>query len=411
MLRKVTRTLSGAAAALVLAAAVWATAPASFARQAQPAPTPTPAPAPAPRPAATPAEQVRAVQPPRNPLPPEGQSAGVTRFSFIVYGDTRGRRDGVEVQYEHSLVMDSMLAAVKRLETTPYPARFVLQSGDAVVDGRDAAQWNKSFVGLINRLTVEGGLPYFLALGNHDVTAASSLASPERQKGLQNYLAAVGQLIPPDGAERRLAGYPAYAFGYGNTFVLALDSNIAADDTQFGWARAQLEGLDRRRYTNVVVFFHHPPFSSGPHGGARVSPVAALLRERWMPLFRAHHVKAVFAGHEHLFEHWVERYTDAAGARRRLDMVVTGGGGAPIYAHSGEPDVSAYVRANEAAKVELEHLVRPGPSRGDNPYHYVVVRVDGERLTMEVFGVDWGAGYRPYRSNRVTLEDESAPRP
>lgn len=411
-----TRLTSGAAA-LACLAAVWAAPGTAVARQAPPAPPqatgPAAAPSPqtAPTPQATPAEAVRAVSPPRNPLPPEEKSAGVTRFSFIVYGDTRGRRDGVEVQYEHSLIVDSMLAAIKRLEGTPYPVRFVLQSGDAVVDGRDPAQWNRSFVGLINRLTTEGGLPYFLAPGNHDVTAAASLASPERRKGLQNYLAAVGHLIPPDGAARRLAGYPTYAFGYGNTFVLALDSNIADDEGQFGWARAQLEGLDRKRFTNVVAFFHHPPFSSGPHGGARVGAQAALVRSRWMPLFRAHAVRALFAGHEHLFEHWVERYADAAGRPRRLDMVITGGGGAPIYSHSGEPDVSAYEKANEASKVRLEHLVRPGPARGDNPYHYVVVRVDGENLRMEVFGVDWGSGFRPYRSNRVALEDEAAPRP
>ena len=135
------------------------------------------------------------------------------------------------------------------------------------------------------------------------------------------------------------------------------------------------------------------------------------MRSRWMPLFREHRVKAFFAGHEHLFEHWVERYTDAAGQRRRLDMVITGGGGAPIYSHSGEPDVSAYEKTHEAARVRLEHLVRPGPDRGDNPYHYVIVQVDGEKLRMEVIGVDWGTGFRPYRSNAVALEDPPAPQP
>src|SRR5262252_7434542 len=96
---------------------------------------------------------VRAIAPARNPLPPEEMSAGVTKFSFLVYGDTRGRRDGVELQYEHSLVIDAMLATIKRRSTTDFPVRFVLQSGDAVVNGRDATQWNKSYIDLINRLT------------------------------------------------------------------------------------------------------------------------------------------------------------------------------------------------------------------------------------------------------------------
>src|SRR5450631_814398 len=80
-------------------------------------------------------ERVRAIKPPATPLPPEQESRGVTKFSFIVYGDTRGRRDGVDVQYEHSLIIDSMLARMKELTATPYPVRFVVQSGDAVVNG------------------------------------------------------------------------------------------------------------------------------------------------------------------------------------------------------------------------------------------------------------------------------------
>src|SRR5215471_11947128 len=104
-----------------------------------------------------PAPVVKAIMPPKRPLPPEEMSAGVSKFSFIVYGDTRGRRDGVELQYEHSLVADSVIAMIKRLEMTDYPVRFVMQTGDAVVDGGNARQWNTSFVDVINRLTTEGG--------------------------------------------------------------------------------------------------------------------------------------------------------------------------------------------------------------------------------------------------------------
>src|ERR1041384_4861127 len=128
---------------------------------------------------------------PLQPLPDEEASAGVEKFSFIVYGDTRGRRDGKEVQYEHSLVIDSMLETIRKLKATPFPVKFVLQSGDAVVNGQDPRQWGVSFIGLINRLTREAGLPYFLAPGNHDVTAAQTINAPGRGPGLSNYLAAV----------------------------------------------------------------------------------------------------------------------------------------------------------------------------------------------------------------------------
>ncbi len=351
------------------------------------------------------ADTVRAISPPATPIPPEGASANVTRFSFIVYGDTRGRRDGVDPQYEHSLIVDGMVRTIASMRSGPDPVRFVLQSGDAVVNGRDAAQWNVSFVGLVNRITTEGGVPYFLAPGNHDVTSAADLAAPGRVVGLRNYLSAMEKLIPPNGATRRLSGYPTYAFGYGNTFVLAIDSNIGDDSTQFAWASAQLAGLDRRRYTHIVAFFHHPVYSSGPHGGAIIEPQTAIMRRRWMPLFRQHGVDLVFTGHEHLFEHWVERWKDASGRTRRLDHVVSGGGGAPLYAYQGEPDLREYLASGARDSVRVQHLVKPGMAPGDNAYHYVVVHVDGARVWQEVVGVDWGRAYAPYRSTRAVLGD------
>jgi len=343
-------------------------------------------------------DRVKAIAAPALPLPAEVDSKGVTRFSFIAYGDTRGRRDGLAIQYEHSLVVDSMLAQIKKLQGTEYPVRYVLQSGDAVQNGRETKQWNVSFVPLINRLTTEGGVPYFLVPGNHEATT-----NPE---GLRNYLDAVSALIPPDGSPRRLSGGTTYSFGYGNTFVIALDANIAGDEKQYQWIKGQLGGLDRTRYANVIVFCHQAPFSSGPHGGARVEDQTAELRKRYMPLFNAHHVRAVLSGHEHLFEHWVERYTDASGTHR-MDLIVSGGGGAPIYPYTGEPDLRDYLKVNEASRVTLEHLVRPGNQDSPTPYHYVVVRVDGETMDMEVIAVDWGRGFAPYRSNRTELRDSA----
>jgi Calcineurin-like phosphoesterase len=349
-------------------------------------------------------ERTRAIGPPTTPLPPEADSRNVTRFSFLVYGDTRGRKDGVALQYEHSLVVDSMIAEIKRLRDTQYPVRFVLQSGDAVVNGADARQWNTSFVPLINRLTADGGVPYFAVAGNHDATAALTANAPERQPALRNYLDAFSALIPANGSPRRLSGYPTYAVGFGNTFLLALDSNIAGDDQQYQWVKDQLEGLDRSRYVNVIAFCHHPPFSSGPHGGSNLEPQAAALRSRYMPLFHTHHVRAVFSGHDHLFEHWVERYADGTGLHR-MDLVVTGGGGAPLYTYQGEPNLADYLRANESNKITLEHLVKPGIEPGSTPYHFLIVRVDNERFDMEVRGVDWGSNFRPYRTSAVELRD------
>src|SRR5262245_12001406 len=349
-------------------------------------------------------EPVRAIKAPRPPLPSEKDSAGVNRFSFIVYGDTRGRRDGFQLQYEHSLIINSAIASIKRLEKTPFPVRFVIQTGDGVANGAIGRQWNASYVDLINRLTQEGAVPYYLAPGNHDVTSAATHGDPRRQPGLKNFFSANSELIPPEGSTRRLSGYPVFSFGYGHTFFIAFDSNIAGDEKQFEWIRTQLEGLDRARYRHVIVYSHHPAFSSGPHGGPKVETPTGIIRQKYMPLFRKHHVRIFFAGHEHLFEHWVERYEDETG-KQRLDHVITGGGGAPLYTYSGDPETRQYINDNSYQKVTLDRIVKPAYEPGDGAYHYVLVKVDGDRISLEVIGVDWGRNYQPYRSNKADLSD------
>lgn len=353
------------------------------------------------------ADSIVASLPPRTPLPSEAATAGVTKFSFITYGDTRGRHDGFELQAEHTLVIESMLATIKRAATTPDPIRFVVQSGDAVQDGSIAKQLTVSYIPLINRLTQDGDVPYFLSVGNHDVGSAKDQTNPRRLLGLNNYFATNARLIPPEGSPRRLNGYPTFAFGYGNTFFVAFDSDIPEDSVQFAWVKSQLQHLDRKRYVHVAMFFHHPPFSSGPHGGATIEYQAATIRTKWMPLFRQHHVRLLLAGHEHLFEHWVERYRDATG-QYRMDEIVSGGGGAPLYAYTGEPDLRDYVRAGAAEGVAMQHLARPSSDAGANPFHYVIVHVDGEKISVEVVAVDWGRGFAPYRSSTASLTD---PRP
>ena len=144
--------------------------------------------------------------------------------------------DGRIIQLEHSRLVDRVISRTRELASTPFPIRFVLQSGDAVLRGSDAAMWNVSFTPIIERLTATANLPYFFAVGNHDVAAGEG-----RPQGLQNTLAAMSKLIPAEGSPRRLNGYPTYAFGYGSDFFfVALDSNIADNAVQLAWVRDQL---------------------------------------------------------------------------------------------------------------------------------------------------------------------------
>jgi calcineurin-like phosphoesterase family protein len=343
---------------------------------------------------------VRAIEPPKTPLPAEADSATVTRFSFIAYGDTRGANDGVQLHREHQAVVEGMIARAKALASTPFPVKFVVQSGDAVLNGRDGNMWNISFVPVIEELTRTSDIPYFFSVGNHDVTTLP-LGDPQRALGLKNSLDAMAKLIPAEGSPRRLNGYLTYAFGFGNTFFIVLDSNIASDQAQLAWVTKQLEGLDRGRYHHVFAVFHHPPFSSGPHGGDIIEPQTEAIRALYMPLFRKHHVRGTFTGHDHFLDHWVERYTDG-GREYRMDDVLSGGGGAPTYTYKGEPNLKAYLENGAAQHVRVEHLIRPGATAAENPNHFIVIQVDGDKLSLEVIGIG-APSYRPYGKIRLDL--------
>jgi hypothetical protein len=312
-----------------------------------------------------------------------------------------------------------MIAEAKELASTPFPIRFVLQSGDAVLRGQTGAMWNVGFTPIIERLTRGANIPYFFSAGNHDVTTLPA-GDPARALGLHNTLTAMSRLIPPEGSSRRLNGYPTYGFGYGNAFVIALDSNIASDVVQLAWVTDQLDHLDRARYHHVIAFFHHPPFSSGPHGGASADPVpgtgrkapdrieaqTAAIRTMYMPLFRKYHVRLLLTGHDHLYDHWVERY-DSAGVTHRMDTIVTGGGGAPIYGYIGEPDLRSYIAASPADNIRVEHLMKPGATAAENPHHFVVIQVDGDKLSLQVIGTG-GTDYTPYPGalSKIALDDK-----
>ena len=354
--------------------------------------------------------QVKPIDPPAHPLPAEAETAGIKRFSFFAYGDTRSPGpqrgseepplDGRVVQGPHSAVVDAMIATAQQLASSRFPVRFVVSSGDAVLYGPNGRMWNVSYVPVIDRLIHQTGLPFFFAPGNHDTTTRPA-GDPEREHGLRNVWAAMSKLMPPDGSPRRLAGYPTFSFGYGNSFFVLLDSDIATDEKQLGWITGQLEGLDHSRYRNIFAVFHHPPFDSGQYGADVLQAQSAAIRTLYLPLFQKHHVRMTIAGHDHLLDHFVERYEDR-GRTYRMDHLVSGGGGAPTYVYRGDQDLQAYLAANAARKVRIEHLIKPGPAISDNPHHFVIVRVDGEHVSLEVVATGT-TSFMPYGKRRIDL--------
>jgi hypothetical protein len=346
---------------------------------------------------------VRAIEPGTVTLPPAQATASERQFAFIVYGDTRGPADGQIVQPQHRDVVDTMLRTIDERQASRFPVRFIIQSGDAASNGRFGAQWNVSFTPLIERLIQTGRVPYLFAVGNHDVGSSMNLDDPGRKLGLANAAAAMSKLWPKEGTPQRMSGYPTFTFAYGQCFFIVLDSNIAGDRAQFEWVSSQLRALNRDAYPLVAVVFHHPPVTSGPHGGAMtVEPQSETMRRLYMPLFRDHHVRLLLTGHDHLYDHYIERYQDATG-RHRIDHLVTGGGGAPIYRYSGEPDFDRYRRTALPATIDIEHAARPGANEADNPHHFVVVEVDNGHLRLQIVSTV-AAPFLPYGTDWTSLD-------
>jgi hypothetical protein len=153
---------------------------------------------------------------------------------------------------------------------------------------------------------------FFPALGNHDWMASDA----------RPYL----DYFTLPGNERY------YEVSWDDVDVFAVDSDSNEPDgatPESAQARWLKERVAASRARWQVVYFHHPPYSSGPHGGT--------VAMRWP--FKEWGVDLVLAGHDHTYERIV---VDG------MTYLVNGLGGAVFYG-MGAPVEGSAVRFNEAA--------------------------------------------------------------
>lgn len=115
-----------------------------------------------------------------------------------------------------------------------------------------------------------------------------------------------------------------YSVNMGHWHIVAVNSNLDSgpDSEQMRWLRRDLA---QNRLGCILAFWHHPRYSSGPHGDdTRMDAV-------WDVLYR-HGASVVIAGHDHDYERLAP--LDAAGRRddrRGIRSFVVGTGGARLY--------------------------------------------------------------------------------
>ena len=233
-------------------------------------------------------------------------------FTFVVYGDTRSQMG------PHRRIIERIRDEVPD---------FLLATGDYVDEGGKEAQWQQFFE--IERELLRDNV-LFPSVGNHDRQGRGRTADTWRQ-----YFA-----VPENSPDPERY----YAFTYGNSRFLVLDSNMYsfALTDQTSWLERQLQSARQDRgIRHVFVVMHHPPYSVSLHGGHRD------LRERWTPLYEKYGVDAVFSGHDHVYSR-----ADRGGVR----YYVTGGGGAPLYPRS--PRASAIDKRATKYFERVNHFLR-----------------------------------------------------
>jgi hypothetical protein len=161
------------------------------------------------------------------------------------------------------------------------------------------------------------------AVGNHEYQVASAA-------GYFDYFNGAGNQLGPAGD--RTKGY--YSFDIGAWHLISLNSNCSiaggcgAGSPQELWLKADLAAHPA---TCTLAYWHHPQFSSGPHGnGGGVNGTDAL----WQDLYDAGG-DLVLSGHDHDYERFApQTAAGTADPARGIREFVVGTGGKTHYLFS-----------------------------------------------------------------------------
>jgi hypothetical protein len=224
----------------------------------------------------------------------------------------------VAVIGDSGTLSEAQIAIAALLEELAPP--LLLHTGDVAYPSGTPGNYQRKFFEVYERLLASTCV--YPALGNHDVRV-----SPRAWRD-------VFHLPAPTAA----GGERYYSFEAGDAHFAALDTSKGiAGAEQLRWLE---EDLAAARRAWKVVFFHHAPYSNGKHGGS------AAMRRTVVPVIERYGVDLVLSGHEHVYERFhpvrggvaqdVSPGSEYVSPRGTI-YVVSGGGGAPLYAYRRSP--------------------------------------------------------------------------
>lgn len=210
-------------------------------------------------------------------------------------------------------------------------------AGDIVQHGYDLRQWHTQWFESLAVADFVATTPLVFARGNHD----------------GEWPFAYGYSVLPDAQSF-------YSFTYGNTFIIALDteSNHYTGPRQHQWLKQQLKSQAYRDAAFRIVTMHKPPYTNLWDGRHKYDG-EKFVREKWVPLFERARVDLVVGGHAHAYER---------GRQKGVTYVVVGGAGG---------------RLDDAVSGEWDFIRKMEPH-----YHYNIMSVSGGRLEWKAFKRD-----------------------
>lgn len=238
----------------------------------------------------------------------------------------------------------SDVIAVGKKVHSARPELLVTLGDNAYPDGSETDFQVRFFEPLSPMLS---DVPIFPSVGNHEYVTNS--AGPY----LSNFH------LPTNNA-RGTERY--YSFDWGFVHFVSLDSNCNSSSLctfaeQAEWLAKDLEASDAAW---KIVFFHHPPWSSGAHGNA------TTVRNAFAPVFEKYGVDLVLTGHDHNYERskpMKGTTPQASWAPGAPVYLVVGSGGASLRSFpSSQPSWSQF--RNNQHKGYLDVVVQGGTLTG-----------------------------------------------
>lgn len=240
------------------------------------------------------------LQPQSNALLPQTSSQN---FSFLVFGDSGV---GGSEQKQLARLMDKQ------------KADLIIHTGDLAYFSGSYEEIQKNVLDIYGNLLTKTA--FYPVLGNHDygTNKGQPFVSTFDLPGNERY----------------------YSFEYKDILFIALDTNEPLYETPnkiLPWLENILAETKRKWR---IVYFHHPPYSTGLHGSDEA------VRGKIVPILEKNNVDFVFSGHDHNYQRSCTLKSNTC-QKDGVFYIVSGGGGAPLY-KVGKPEwftdkqISAY---------------------------------------------------------------------